>query len=269
MAEALDVLIVGSGIGGATAGCRPRRQRRARSPILERGEQSADEPAARDARAIFVGQTTGPKNCGETAQGAFSTPATTTMSAATRNSTARSCCATASATSRRSSTSAAPRPAGRSPMASSSPGTGGRTVLPGARRRGPGPDRAAATRSPILPRRCRTSRASPPCASGLARAGPACRSRCRWPSTSSAGCSGPRRPGTPSPTPAAASSTPRPSALAAGAAQSRSDAGDRRQGRAPAAGAATARGSRASNTSRTARRGGCGPGPVVSRPRAP
>ena len=53
MSEITDILIVGSGIGGATlaAGLAGRG---AKITILERGQQLPDSPATRDARAIFV-----------------------------------------------------------------------------------------------------------------------------------------------------------------------------------------------------------------------
>ena len=54
MRETVDVLIVGSGMGGATfaAGLAPSG---AKILILERGERLLDSPEARDARAIFQG----------------------------------------------------------------------------------------------------------------------------------------------------------------------------------------------------------------------
>ena len=83
-----------------------------------------------------------------------------------------------------------------------------RAAVPGARRCRRGSDRAAPLDAlPASPgaRRAGDRRA---CASGWRRR--ACsRSRCRWRSTSTAGCAAPPRRGTPSPTPAAASSTPR------------------------------------------------------------
>ena len=51
-AETVDIVIIGSGMGGATlaAGLAPSG---ARIVILERGERLPDSPEARDARAIF------------------------------------------------------------------------------------------------------------------------------------------------------------------------------------------------------------------------
>ena len=60
MPAAPDVLIIGSGIGGATLAAGLAGSG-ARITILERGRQLADSPAARDARAIFVEQCYRPK----------------------------------------------------------------------------------------------------------------------------------------------------------------------------------------------------------------
>ena len=60
MLAATDVLIVGSGIGGATLAAGLAGSG-AKVTILERGEQLPDGPAARDARAIFVDQHYRPK----------------------------------------------------------------------------------------------------------------------------------------------------------------------------------------------------------------
>src|SRR3954447_13960786 len=53
MTDVTDILIVGSGIGGATLAA-GLADSGAKVTILERGEQLADGPAARDPRAIFV-----------------------------------------------------------------------------------------------------------------------------------------------------------------------------------------------------------------------
>ena len=70
---ATDVVIVGSGIGGATLAAGLAGSG-ARITILERGEQLPDGPAARDARAIFVGQHYRPKELWRDGQGAEFNP---------------------------------------------------------------------------------------------------------------------------------------------------------------------------------------------------
>ena len=70
---ATDIVIVGSGIGGATLAA-GLASSGARVTILERGEQLPDSPAARDARAIFVGQHYRPKELWRDGQGAEFNP---------------------------------------------------------------------------------------------------------------------------------------------------------------------------------------------------
>ena len=90
-----DILIIGSGMGGATLAAGLAGSG-ASVVILERGEQLPDEPATRDTRAIFMeGRLPAPGDLARRGGPAPSTPAITTMSAAIRSSTARSCCATA------------------------------------------------------------------------------------------------------------------------------------------------------------------------------
>jgi choline dehydrogenase-like flavoprotein len=76
--ETADVLVIGSGMGGATfaAGLAPTG---AKILLLERGQHLRDCEAVRDARAIF-----------QRGQGRPSTPAITTTSAAIPSSTGRS-----------------------------------------------------------------------------------------------------------------------------------------------------------------------------------
>ena len=107
-----DVLIIGSGIGGATLAAGLAGSG-AKVVILERGEQLPGRARRRATRAaIFMEGRYRPNETWlDAARRAPSTPATTTMSAAIRSSTARSCCATASGISRRSSTPTGVTPA--------------------------------------------------------------------------------------------------------------------------------------------------------------
>ena len=86
--DTTDVLIVGSGIGGSTLAAGLAGSGAAVT-ILERGERLEDGPGVRDPHAIFVEGRFRPRRSGGTRKGQRSTPATTTMSAATRSSTAR------------------------------------------------------------------------------------------------------------------------------------------------------------------------------------
>jgi choline dehydrogenase-like flavoprotein len=73
MLAATDVLIVGSGIGGATLAAGLTGSG-AKVTILERGEQLPDGPSARDARAIFVDQHYRPKEIWRDGRGASFNP---------------------------------------------------------------------------------------------------------------------------------------------------------------------------------------------------
>ncbi len=68
-----DIVIVGSGIGGATIAAGLAGSG-ARITILERGEQLPDTPAARDAKAIFIDQRYRPKETWRDGQGAEFNP---------------------------------------------------------------------------------------------------------------------------------------------------------------------------------------------------
>jgi choline dehydrogenase-like flavoprotein len=68
-----DILIVGSGIGGATLAA-GLAESGAEVTILERGEQLADSPATRDTRAIFVEGRFRPEETWQDAQGAAFNP---------------------------------------------------------------------------------------------------------------------------------------------------------------------------------------------------
>jgi choline dehydrogenase-like flavoprotein len=68
-----DILVIGSGIGGATIAAGLAGSG-ARITILERGEQLPDSPAARDAKAIFVGQHYRPRETWRDGQGAAFNP---------------------------------------------------------------------------------------------------------------------------------------------------------------------------------------------------
>ena len=68
-----DIVIVGSGIGGATLAAGLAGSG-ARVTILERGEQLPDSPAARDAQAIFVGQHYRPQETWRDGQGTAFNP---------------------------------------------------------------------------------------------------------------------------------------------------------------------------------------------------
>lgn len=72
-ADTTDVLIVGSGIGGATLAAGLAGSG-AKVTILERGEQLADGPHTRDTRAIFVEGRFRPKETWHDAQGAAFNP---------------------------------------------------------------------------------------------------------------------------------------------------------------------------------------------------
>ena len=248
MAEAPDVLIVGSGIGGATLAAGLAGSG-ARVTILERGEQLADEPAARDARAIFVGQHYRPKETVAGRAGGRIQPRQLLLCRRQLEVLRRGHAPLPRARfRRRSSTRAASRPAGRSPMPSWSLGTGGPS----------GCSRSAAPlgEDPTEPRRSSPIRRP---GAGRARHRPV-RERLaaqglhpfslplaidieRWL----------QRAATPwdaFPDTRSGKLDAETAALAAGAAQSRCDAGDRRQGRAPAAGAPTVSVSRAWSTFR-------------------
>jgi len=84
-----DVIIVGSGMGGATlaAGLAPTG---ARIVILERGEQLKDTPETRDARAIFNVDFIAQPRRGRTERINSSIPATIIMSVETASFTVRS-----------------------------------------------------------------------------------------------------------------------------------------------------------------------------------
>ena len=89
MSTAPDIVIIGSGMGGATIAAGLAGSG-ARILILERGERIADTPETRDARAIFQRGHFRPQgNLVRPATATPSIPATTISSAATRSSTAR------------------------------------------------------------------------------------------------------------------------------------------------------------------------------------
>ena len=141
-----SVVVIGSGMGGATTALRagPARRRRAAARARERLPR---EPENWSPRAVFVERRYKPAERGSTGRAGRSRRACTTSSAATRRSTARACRGFASATSARSSTSRAPRPAW--PFGYAGPRAvlrRGRADLPRARRHGRGPDRAVAQR---------------------------------------------------------------------------------------------------------------------------
>ena len=73
MTASPDVLVIGSGIGGATIAAGLAGSG-ARVTILERGEQLPESPAARDAKAIFIDQRYRPKETWRDGQGAEFNP---------------------------------------------------------------------------------------------------------------------------------------------------------------------------------------------------
>ena len=73
MPAAPDIIVIGSGIGGATLAAGLAGSG-ARITILERGEQLPDSPAARDAKAIFVDQHYRPDETWRDGQGAAFNP---------------------------------------------------------------------------------------------------------------------------------------------------------------------------------------------------
>ena len=111
--EEVDVLVVGSGMGGATfaAGLAPSG---ARILILERGERLTDSAAVRDARAIFQRGTFRPKESWLDGADDRSIRATTITSAAIRNCTERCLPAIERETSSQSFIGVERRPVGRS-----------------------------------------------------------------------------------------------------------------------------------------------------------
>ena len=146
-----DIVIIGSGIGGATVASGLAGSG-AKILILERGEHLADTPETRDSRAIFRAAISGRRRCGTRPAARRSIPATTTMSAAIRNSTARCWCATAREDFLRAG-ALRRRLAG---LADLLRGTGalvfaGRAALPGARRARRRPDRAVPFAALCLP----------------------------------------------------------------------------------------------------------------------
>lgn len=82
-----DIVIIGSGMGGATAAY-ALAPTGAKILILEKGHQLPQRPENRDARAISAAATSAPTNSGTTPPARASTPATTTTMAAIRSSTA-------------------------------------------------------------------------------------------------------------------------------------------------------------------------------------
>ena len=73
MPAAPDIVMIGSGIGGATLAAGLAGSG-ARITILERGEQVPDSPAARDAKAIFVDRHYRPDETWRDGQGAAFNP---------------------------------------------------------------------------------------------------------------------------------------------------------------------------------------------------
>ena len=195
---------------------RRHHRRRARRQRCPRHDPRARRAAARQLRALATPRpssstsATGRRRRGATGGATSSTPATTTMSAATRNSTARCMLRY-----RERDFDALEHADGVSPAwpiayADLEPWYGRAERLFQVRgAAGRGSDRAAAIRptiriGPVPDEPAIAARA------GAADKRKACgRSRCRWRSTSTAGCAVPLRHGTPFPTPAAASSTPR------------------------------------------------------------
>jgi choline dehydrogenase-like flavoprotein len=106
-AQTSDVIIIGSGMGGATlaAALAPTGRK---VLILERGERLQDSPEARDPAAIF--------QRGHFKRAPPCTPATTLMSGAIPSFTARSSSATGPRIFALFAISRAPRPAGQSAM---------------------------------------------------------------------------------------------------------------------------------------------------------
>ena len=116
-----DVVVIGSGMGGATTAL--ALARRGVDVLRARARASGCRASRRTGRrsAVFVERRYKPaERWLRRRRARRSRPACTTSSAATRRSTARACRGCASATSARSSTSRAPRRPGRSPTPTSS-----------------------------------------------------------------------------------------------------------------------------------------------------
>jgi choline dehydrogenase-like flavoprotein len=119
--ETVEVLIIGSGLGGATsaAGLAPTG---ARILILERGARLRDSADARDARAIFQRGVFRPQETWLDGEGQSFNRATIITSAGIRSSTAPSCSAIGRRTSSPLGIAKERRPAGLSPIRSLSLG---------------------------------------------------------------------------------------------------------------------------------------------------